>query len=456
MGMQAEPVWREEVKGEDWLKEIFEKPESEWQKLLKEKDLLLVDGILYKLLPDGRKVTVVPSSQTRATLDQFHSGTLGGHAGWAKTVKMMTKYVYWPRMRNQIKHWVRKCFKCAQVNRQRKAVPPRKPIVSKRPYELVGIDVLSLGQTSAGNQYVVTVIDHHTKFCSAYPVAEKSTPVVAKAFWENWCLREGRLAMALLSDRGGEFLNEITDEVRKLSVMEQKFTVGHNPRENGRTERMNGALKNILMKMSDGVSEWDQRLLYALFFYNTSPHSTTGESPFFLLHGTDPNFPVCGSPTSVVSPYTVDLDTYKMEIARGMKALYEVTTERIKSQAEAMKRYYDRVNEVGKTKFELFDRVFVFNPNVPVDKDSSKLTPPWEGPFRIVEMSENSATVRYLGPQELEKRVQKDFLRKIQPEVENDQFYLIRPIRNGAGPSVRDLRSREAGQGRPPAWNTDP
>ncbi|KAH7664867.1 hypothetical protein AAVH_43375 [Aphelenchoides avenae] len=144
--------------------------------------------------------------------------------------------------------------------------------------------------------------------------------------------------------------------------------------------------------MSDGVSEWDQRLPYALFFYNTSPHNT-----------------------------------YKIDIARGMKALYEVTAERIRSQAEAMKRYYDRVNEVDKTKFELYDRVFVFNPNVAVDKDSSKLTPPWEGPFRIVEMSENSATVRYLGPQNLEKRVQKDFLRKIQPEVEGDQFYLFKP-----------------------------
>ncbi|KAH7710328.1 gagpol and env protein precursor [Aphelenchoides avenae] len=221
MSMQNGPAWLEELKGEDWLKAIFEKPESEWQKLLKDKDLLLEDGILFKILPDGRKVTVVPKSQTRATFDQFHSGTLGGHAGWAKTVKMMTKYVYWPHMPDQIKHLVRKCFKCALVNKQRKAVPPLKPI------------------------------------------------------------------------------------------------------------------------------------------------------------------------------------------------------------AEAMKRYYDRVNDVEKTKFELFGRVFVFNPNVGVDKDSTKLTAPWEGPFRIVEMSENSATERYLGPQKLEKRVQKDFRRRIQPEVEDDQFYLV-------------------------------
>ncbi|KAH7719684.1 gagpol and env protein precursor [Aphelenchoides avenae] len=428
MSIQSEPEWLDELKSEDWLKPTFDLSAEECEKALLEQKLLVDNGQLHKLLPDSRKVLVVPQSRARAIFDQFHSGTLGGHAGWYKTVKMMEKYVFWPRMRHHIKKWIRKCFTCAQVNKQRKAVPPLKPIVSKRPYELVGIDVFSLGQTSSGNQYVVTVIDHHSKFCSAYPVPGKSAPEVAKVFWENWCLCEGRQPISLLSDRGGEFLNEIMDEVRKLSGMDQKFTVGHNPRENGCTERMNATLKGLLMKMTDGVSEWDQRLPYALFFYNTSPHKTTGESPFFLLHGADANFPVCGVPTTTISPYTVDLDGYKVELARGMKALHEVTTERIKKQAEAMKSYYDRVNEVDKTQFKLFDRVFVFNPNVAVDKNSTKLTSPWEGPFRIVEMSDNSATVRYLGPVKLEKRVQKDFLRKVHPEVVDDQFYLFKPI----------------------------
>jgi len=70
------------------------------------------------------------------------------------------------------------------------------------------------------------------------------------------------------------------------------------------------------------------------------------------------------------------------------------------------------------------DRVFVYNPNIVVDKHSSKLTPKWERPFRILELSDNSALVRYLGPRKLEKRIQLDYLRKIPQEVQENVFYL--------------------------------
>ncbi|KAH7723371.1 gagpol and env protein precursor [Aphelenchoides avenae] len=450
MNIQCEDTWFALLKEEDWLKEIFQKPESEWSSLLGERYMFVKDGMLYKSF-GGRKVLVVPKPETKVVFDRFHNGVFGGHAGWFKTTGMMEKYVYWPSLRPDVKKWIKACFTCARHKKQRKTVPPLKPIVSTHPYELVGIDVFSISQTSSGVQHVVTVIDHHSKFCAAYDVADKSAETIAKVFWENWCLREGRMCSTLLSDKGGEFLNEVMQEIQKLTGVEQKFTVGHNPRENGVTERMNETLKGLLSKMTEGVSKWDQRLAYALFFYNSSPHSTTGESPFFLLHGVDPNFPVCGVPTTAVSPYTVDLDGYKVELARGMKALHEVVTERIQKQAEAMKRYYDKVNKVEKTSFELYDRVFVFNPNVSVDRDSTKLSSPWEGPFRIVGLSDNSATVRFLGPQKLEKRVQMDYLRKIPPEVAEDEFYLYKPdkkVGRPRGPSKATVEGARRGRPR--------
>ncbi|KAH7709912.1 hypothetical protein AAVH_22810 [Aphelenchoides avenae] len=60
-----------------------------------------------------------------------------------------------------------------------------------------------------------------------------------------------------------------------------------------------------------------------------------------------------------------------------------------------MKAYYDKQNAVGKTSFSPSDRVFFYNPNIEVDKHSSKLTPQWEGPFRILEQSDNSALVSF-------------------------------------------------------------
>ncbi|KAH7706337.1 hypothetical protein AAVH_26441 [Aphelenchoides avenae] len=84
-----------------------------------------------------------------------------------------------------------------------------------------------------------------------------------------------------------------------------------------------------------------------------------------------------------------------MNFARGMKALHELVSERIEREAAAMKAYYNQQHGVEKTSFQVSDRVFFYNPNIAVDRHSTKLTPQWEGPFRVLELSENSALVSY-------------------------------------------------------------
>ncbi|KAH7704917.1 gagpol and env protein precursor, partial [Aphelenchoides avenae] len=387
--------WLSHLRTEEWLQSVFVDDAEAQLAALGKLGLVLEPNRLLKAMPNGRLVPVVPADHARSVYDQYHSGLFGGHSGWYKTIQFMEKYVYWPKMRQDIRKWAKECFTCAHLNKKRIAVPPLKPIIARKTYETVGIDVFSLSQTTSGNEHVVTVIDLHSKFCRAYPVPDKTAATIAKCLWEKWCLEECRKPSSVLSDRGGEFVNEIIAEIARVSGMDQKLTVGHNPRENGCTERMNQTLKLLLMKMEDSTLEWDQRLPYALFYYNCCPHSTTGESPYFTLHGTDPTFIQFSKTSVTASKYTVDDDSHKMNFARGMKALHEMVTARIEHEAEAMKAYYDKQNAVEKTSFQVSDRVFVYNPNIVVDKHSSKLTPQWEGPFRILELSDNSAVVSF-------------------------------------------------------------
>ncbi|KAH7711359.1 gagpol and env protein precursor [Aphelenchoides avenae] len=129
MSIQCDKDWLEKLKEEDWLKEAFQKPDGECTVALKDQDMFLEDGMLYKSVA-GRRVLVVPTKETKTVFDRFHNGVFGGHAGWLKTFTMMQKYVCWPCMQNHVRKWV-KCFVCARHKKQRKAVPPLKPIVSK-------------------------------------------------------------------------------------------------------------------------------------------------------------------------------------------------------------------------------------------------------------------------------------------------------------------------------------
>ena len=58
-------------------------------------------------------------------------------------------------------------------------------------------------------------------------------------------------------------------------------------------ERFNRTLKTMLSKLVENKGcNWDRLLAPVLFVYRTTPHSSTEETPFFLLYGKDAKLPL--------------------------------------------------------------------------------------------------------------------------------------------------------------------
>lgn len=56
--------------------------------------------------------------------------------------------------------------------------PPLKPIITSELFEMIGIDVLEMGLTSAGNLHNLSVVDHFTKWggvCSILKIERGSS-----------------------------------------------------------------------------------------------------------------------------------------------------------------------------------------------------------------------------------------------------------------------------------------
>ena len=71
--------------------------------------------------------------------------------------------------------------------------------------------------------------------------------------------------------------------------MKKVNTTAYHPQGDGLVERFNKTLLNMLAKtVKTGGHDWDDRLLFA---YRVSLQASTGESPFFLLYGRDPQLP---------------------------------------------------------------------------------------------------------------------------------------------------------------------
>uniref|UniRef100_A0A7I4YKX2 RNA-directed DNA polymerase n=1 Tax=Haemonchus contortus TaxID=6289 RepID=A0A7I4YKX2_HAECO len=387
-------------------------------------DFVIEEGELKLYREDGRAVFVVPRPYRYEIFHEAHSGLFAGHFSAKKLVGRLSKEVYWPGMVQDIHRWTKECQKCFVHNSNQTLVPPLKPIVTSRPYETVGIDVLELGPTSKGNKYAVTVIDHFSKYAAAYPVPDKSAETIARTFFMRWIADGCRWPKTILSDKGGEFVNHVMEEITKITKVKHVTTKGYNPRENGLTERLNGTIVAMLRKSTVIPAEWDTRLPFCMMAYNMVPHRATGESPYFLLHGIDPIFPSDVIPNAGVSRYSIDKSwgDYKAEILQAVAETHERIKEYNGHVREQMKNSYNSRKKVeGKVFPKLGDRVYVFSPGEKARQTHPKLVNEWAGPFRVIEVSENSALVTRIGENSEPVRIQFDMLRIVPKGVSDER-----------------------------------
>ena len=86
------------------------------------------------------------------------------------------------------------------------------PILVKKPFHRIVVDVLKMPPTSNGNTFVVVFIDYFTKWVEALAVPNQEAPTIARLLVENIVCRHG-VPQHLLSDRGANFLSSLILEM---------------------------------------------------------------------------------------------------------------------------------------------------------------------------------------------------------------------------------------------------
>lgn len=380
-------------------------------------------------------VVVVPQARRRAVFDEAHRGVLAGHFNARKVARVLEKRVFWEGMKRDIAKWVKGCRECFLANPWQTLCPSLKPMMASKPFELVCVDLLEMGMSVSGMKYVVVLVDHFSKWLGAYALPDKTAATVATAIYQRWICENGRWPKQLHSDLGAEFVNQAMEELARAAGIKRTTTKGYDSRANGACERAIGTLQRILKKKVDRPDYWDTWLPNAVYAYNVTPHEGTGESPFFLLHGFDPFIPSEVIPESAVSAYQLDWDDYKTELLRGMQLIREKVNEFAEKYRNRMKNYFDGKHGVAERRLpKVGTRVFM---RLPCEKRRTrypKLAIEWDGPFRVIEISNNSALITRIGTEEEPLRIQMDLLRVCPEEIGDD------PVRGRTG---RRQRRRE-------------
>ena len=148
----------------------------------------VVDDIVYFL--DSKKGSikrcVVPFHMRETIMEENHGGQMAGHFSGEKLYKLLRRHWWWPRMYTDVVEHCRSCPECAIVNSSGQVnVPPLHPIPVQRVFQIVGVDVMDLPITEAGNKHVVVFQDFLSKYPLVYPVPDQKSIRIARLLVEE-------------------------------------------------------------------------------------------------------------------------------------------------------------------------------------------------------------------------------------------------------------------------------
>lgn len=281
---------------------------------------------------------VLPSAMRKVVIERCHKES--AHAGTIKTMLVVQEGYVWPGMKNEIEQYVKNCPLCQVHIKRPERVDMGDMPLAQSPGQIIGLDLIGpLMQSQQGNSYLMVIIDHFSGWVEAYPLASKSNEAVWEKFRNDYLPRHGACRV-LITDQGAEFKGKEWDEYLRGNRIEHRRTSPYHPQSNGKTERANRTIKEMLRKLINGNrSEWENRLGAALWAIRTNTSMVTGFSPFFLQYARPPRVPLSdmlseNQDYSLANRLALQSDVF-LEAARATKESRKYNKARLESRANA-------------------------------------------------------------------------------------------------------------------------
>lgn len=312
----------------------------QWSRLVEQ------DGVLCRraFRPDGAEAVfqvLLPAVLKPEVMAQVHQGH--GHQGVERTLELLRQRCYWPGMSSDVAQWCRKCERC-QVSKDTPTAASSfmGHLLASCPNEILAIDFTLLEPSRNGLENVLVMTDVFSKYTLAVPTRDQRASTVAQALVSEWFFKFG-VPARIHSDQGRNFESFLIQQLCVLYGIEKSRTTPYHPAGNGQCERFNRTLHNLLRAFpSSRKRDWHSCLPQVLYSYNTTPHQSTGESPFYLMFGQEPRLPVDFLLGRVQDPVGGGVHEWMQEHQTRLQLAFEGARERLKVAAERRKKNYDR------------------------------------------------------------------------------------------------------------------
>ncbi len=382
--------------------ELEEKPPPSLRKELPELGLLLrewskltvLNGVLYRKRQEGAQThyqLVLPEVLRPLVLKSLHDDM--GHMGAERTLDLVRKRFYWPKMSGEVETKVKTCNRCIRRKTMPEKAAPLVNIVATRPLELVCMDFLSVEPDSSNTKDILVITDHFTKYAVAVPTPNQKARTVAKSLWDHFFVHYG-IPEKLHSDQGPDFESRTIKELCELIGTKKIRTTPYHPRGNP-VERFNRTLINMLGTLENQKkSHWRDYVKPLVHAYNCTKNETTGFTPYELMFGRQPRLPVDLAFGLTVNHQPGSHSQYVRNLKSQLEDSYKVATENAKKTASRNKARFDK--HVVDSTLKEGDRVLVRNVRL---RGKHKLADRWESDVYVVQRQSGDVPVYVVRPE---------------------------------------------------------
>src|ERR1041385_2934545 len=284
-------------------------------------------------------------------------------------------------MRKDVERYVKNCHVCKRAKTERHApFGILRPLpVPDRAWQHISMDFITGLPECEGANAIWVVVDRLTKQrhfvkCRDTVNAEELASMFIDHIW-----RLHGLPDTIISDRGPQFASDFWNYLCRYLGIERKLSTAFQPQTDGQPERINGILEQYLRcYVNYAQDDWVKFLSQAEFASNNAASESTGCSPFFAMHGTDPR----AFPNAEPEPPRNLSKQSARQRGRALRDIQEHCAAEMRRAQLRQAENFDR-RHAHAPALQNGDLVWLDARNISTGRPSRKLDNPRMGPFPI-------------------------------------------------------------------------
>uniref|UniRef100_A0AAQ6APB8 Uncharacterized protein n=1 Tax=Amphiprion ocellaris TaxID=80972 RepID=A0AAQ6APB8_AMPOC len=272
--------------------------------------------------------------------------------------KITKEYGFWaPYLLEQIDYVIGRCIICLKHNVRRGVmVPPGHIPTPKGPMRELVVDFVDMIRPVGGKRYMLVVVDRFSRWPEACPTKQKDAQSVAKFLCREVISRWG-LPDRISSDNGKEFVDKTVRLILQKLGIKQRLGAVYHPQSQGICEKMNGVLKNRIVKICQHTGlNWVAALPLALMVCRSSELRDLRMTPHELATGR--RMPTPCLRTSGKGPSLELLEDEMRAYVKYMAALHKRISTYV-SDRQKQEEAQEKLDEQKKDVVQPGDKVFV-------------------------------------------------------------------------------------------------